>query len=447
MNRFSLSSKVLLVSFGLLLNGCASVPNKGIAPATVEGIQTRTGVAIAGSPEERLPDGKVRLPQGIDLSKPLSSDDAAAIALWNNPQFNADLAGLGISRGDLIDAGQIRNPRLDMLFPLGLKPFELLLNLPIEALWERPARVAAAEKAYEQLAQSLIQNGINTVQDAKIAHANLVLARRREEILARASELRSRISKINAGHRVQAGELTEAEAIATEVDSASADEIWVRAKHDSILAMERFRLSLGLVFEVSKPDVQIQKISIVEPVATEALVEKALSLRPDLRAAEIGVLGAAKRADWESARIAQLSLLLNSKGVGSNGILSGPGISLEIPIFHRNDGRRERADAEVELATRQYLTLKQRVAFEVREARELLLQAQEALTRIRTKVLPLLEKTVRIAEREYKRRAASYLFVLEQTRSLVDAKLRAADAEAGVARAQAQLERAMGGKQ
>lgn len=446
MNRISFAAVSVTASLGLILSGCASVPNKGLASTTVEGIQTRTGVMIAGAPEDRTPDGKVRLPPGVDLSRPLSSDDAAAIALWNNPQFNADLAQLGISRGDLIDAGQLRNPRLDLLFPLGLKPFELLLNLPIEAIWERPARRAAAEKAYEQLAQSLIQNGINTVQDAKIAHANLVLAKLREDILARASALRARISKINAGHRVQTGELTEAEGIATEVDSASADELWVRSKHDSLLAMERLRLSLGLVFEIAQPEVQVQKVSILEPASTESLVEKALSLRPDLRAAEIGVIGAAKRADWESARIAQLSLLLSSKGVGSNGILTGPGISLEIPIFHRNDGRRDRADAEVELATRQYLTLRQRVAFDVRESRALLVQAQEALTRIRSKVLPLLEKTVKIAEREYKRRAASYLFVLEQTRSLVDAQLRAADAEAGVARAEAQLERAIGGR-
>jgi cobalt-zinc-cadmium efflux system outer membrane protein len=272
------------------------------------------------------------------------------------------------------------------------------------------------------------------------------LARRRENILEKAAALRSRISRINAGHRVQAGELTEAEGIATEVDSASADELWMRARHDSDLAMERFRMALGLVFEAIKPDVQEQEVSTVEPVSSDALAERAFAMRPDLRAAELGVMAAAKRADWESARIAQLSVLLSSKRIGNNGILTGPGVILEIPVFHRNDGRRERADAEVELATRQYLTLKQRVGFEVREARELLIQAQEALTRIRGKVLPLLEKTVRIAEREHKRRAASYLFVLEQTRNLVDARLRAADAEAGVARAEAQLERAVGGK-
>jgi outer membrane protein TolC len=55
------------------------------------------------------------------------------------------------------------------------------------------------------------------------------------------------------------------------------------------------------------------------------------------------------------------------------------------------------------------------------------------------------KKTVSLAEREYRRGAASYLFVLEQTRGLVDAQLREADFDAAVLRAEAQLKRAVGG--
>ena len=221
--------------------------------------------------------------------------------------------------------------------------------------------------------------------------------------------------------------------------------MWVRSKHDTYLALERFKLSLGLVFEKSPIEVstETQIMSVLPPV--EELEKKAFENRPDLKALEIGILAAAKRADWEDARIAQLSFLLSSKGVGNYGVLTGPGFSAELPIFHQNNGRRERADAEVEWVTRQFLTLKQRVAFEVRESRELLAQALEVLERTNKNVLPLLEKTVRIAEKQYKTQTASYLFVLEQTRSLVDAQLLAVDFEAGVLRAQSQLKRAVGG--
>lgn len=429
-----------LVVFGILFSsGCATTKN--LSPLTREGIESRTGVNIRDS----FKLGQPSLPPDIKLDQAITNDQAAMIALWNNPQFGADLATLGIAKGDLVDAGQLRNPRLDLLFPLGFKPFELLLNLPIEAIWERPARVAAAEKAYEQLAHSLIQNGLVAVQDAQVAHANLVLAKKREEILKKTTELRKRIAKINREERVKAGELTEVEGIATEVDSAASEELWVRAKHDTLLATERFRQSLGLMFYPGRIEVAPTVATTTEPPSVETLVEKALVARPDLRAAELAVVAAAKRADWESARIAQLSLLLNSKGIGDHGILTGPGLSLELPIFHQNNGRRERTDAEVEVASLQYLALKQRVAFEVRESRELLVQAQEVLSRTQKNVLPLVSRTVSLAEKQYKRGAAAYLFVLEQTRNLVDAELRAADFEAAVVRAEAQLRRATGG--
>ncbi len=442
--KTSLSSKASSLHFvflALLVSGCASAPNKGISSITENGVKDRTGLTL--NPNLYL--GKQSLPPGVQLDQELSADDAAAIALWNNPQFGADLASLGLARGDLVDAGQLRNPRLDILFPVGAKPFELLLNLPIEAIWERPARVEAATRAYEQLATSLVQNALTVVQEARIAHANLLLAKNREKILENTAELRKRIAKMTARDRVRTGQLTQAEGIATEVDSASAEELWVRAKHDTLLAEERFRLVIGLMLSSEHFKVKSDGPSTAQLTTTEDLVAKALTSRPDLKALELSVKAAAARAGWEAARIAQLSLLLSTKGVGNNGILSGPGFSAEIPIFNQNNGRRDRAEAEVEMASMQYLALKQRIVFEVKESKELLMQAQEVLLRTRKNVLPLVEKTVSLAEREYRRGAASYLFVLEQTRGLVDAQLREADFSAAVLRAEAQLKRALGG--
>jgi cobalt-zinc-cadmium efflux system outer membrane protein len=405
---------------------------------TSEGMKLRTGVS--------LPSNGTRLPPGVAISERISADVASTIALWNNPQYSTDLANLQISYGDLVDAGQLRNPRLDILAPLGRKPFELLLNFPIEALWERPIRVEAATKAYEQLAHSLIQNGMMVVQDAKIAYANFALAKKREVILKRAVDLRSRIARINMNQRVKDGELTEAEGLSTEVDSASSEELWTRSRHETYISRERFKFVLGLVFESSNIDVEeINSVNLaITPLLT--LEEDAFRMRPDLKALELGVHAAAARAGWEKKRLTQLSLLLSSKGIGNYGVLTGPGLSTDLPIFHQNNGLIQRREAEVEWALRQYATLKQRIAFEVREARELLVQAHEVLERTQKNVLPLLQRTVKIAERQYKNRSASYLYVLEQTRSLVDAELRVADFEASVVRAEAVLQRATGGK-
>jgi cobalt-zinc-cadmium efflux system outer membrane protein len=135
---------------------------------------------------------------------------------------------------------------------------------------------------------------------------------------------------------------------------------------------------------------------------------------------------------------------LSSKEVGTNGLLTGPGLSAEIPVFNRNQGLVARAEADVEVASRQYLAAKQTVAFEVAEAQQLLLQAQEALRRTREQVLAPLQRGATLAEDQYKKGDVAYLFVLEQTRGLVDAEVRVVDSEAAVRRAHAQLERSVG---
>lgn len=433
-------TKLYLALASGLLVACASVPGPGLSEITKDGLGKRTNFTL--NPE--LPHGRPKLPPGIDLKNKLGADQAALVALWGNPQFGADLASLGLLRGDWIDAGQLRNPRLDVIAGFGLKPLELLLNLPVEAIWERPHRVAAAELAYKSLAESLVQNGLLTVEAARVAHANLVLASRREQVLKNTTELRRRIARMTSRERVSTGQLSSAEGIATEVESAAAEELWVRAKHDTLIETERFRLALGLMMNDENLTVNTEEPIDLTLAPPAELVARALKARPDLRALELATEAAAQRAGWETARIAQLSLLLSSKEVGANGLLTGPGLSFEIPIFHLNQGRRERADAEVEMSALQLLARRERVVFETREAREILAQALEVLRRTRENVLPLVEKTVKLAEKDYRRGAASYLFVLEQTRSLVDAQLREADSMAAVSRARAQLKRAMG---
>ena len=429
---------VLLIALAVL-GGCAN-RRAAVSATTAQEILIRTGHPIP--PLD--PDAETtELPPGIQLDRPLSNDDAAAIALWNNPQLMVDLASLGIAEADLIEAGLLRNPRLDVLFPVGAKPFELLLALPLDALWQRPRRVAASQKAYEQLAQSLIQNGLDTARDARWAHTDLVHARQREAVAREAATLRQRISQLT-GARLRAGDISELDAVAATVESGSAQEQLVRFEHDAALAAERLRFALGLALDRRALEVTAEEVSLAPPPPVDALLEKALAARPDLRAAELAVAAATQRAGWERSRVVLLSATLSSKEVGANGVLSGPGISAELPIFHHNQGLIARAEREVEVASRRYLALKQRVAFEVCEAREQLAQAQQALARTREEILAPLGRGAALAEEQYRSGDVSYLFVLENTRGLLDAQLRVSDLEAAVRRAQAQLERSVG---
>jgi outer membrane protein, heavy metal efflux system len=435
-----MNNRMPLLAIAILLSGCAA---RKIASNTItaEGILSRTGKPV----QQRTSESGSALPPGVDLDQPLSSDDAVGIALWNNPQLRADLATVGLAEGDLIDAGLMRNPRLDMLVPVGAKPFELLLNFPIEAFVQRPRRIAAAQQALDQLGQSLIQNGLNTARDARWAHADLVQATSRIEIAKRSVELRERVSAITEA-RLRAGDISELETISARTELGAAREQLVRFEHDVQIALERLRAALGLVTERSPLRAAVTPPAADPPAPIGDLKEKAMVSRPDLRAAELSIETAAKRAGWERSRVVWLAGQLSSKQVGASGVLTGPGVSFEIPFLNRNQGLIARADADVEVAARTYLALKQRVALEVAEAREQFVQAQDALKRLRDDTLPPLERAVAVAENQYKTGDVAFLFVLEQTRGLVDTQVRVIDAETAIRRSQAQLERSVGSR-
>ena len=422
------------------LAGCAPARIPPANPLT--GIGKRTGLAVPPGPTSK--EG-ANWPPGITPSGPMSSDDAAAIAIWNNKQLQADLASLGIARGDLIDAGLLKNPRLDMLPSVGTLPFDLLVNFPVEVFWQRRRRVAASEKAFELLATSLVQNGLNAVRDARLAHADLLLAHARQTAAQRAAGLRKRIAELTAA-RLRAGDISELDAMAAISDAAATEEQLTRMQREILVAEERLRFVLGLSTEGTTLAVSPSPIETAGLPVPSDLLEKAMGSRPDLKAAEIAVAAATKRAGWERSRISLAWAQLNSREAINNGILTRPGINAEIPIFHRNQGLIARADADVEVAARLYIALRQRVAFEVREARELLAQAQVGLERMRGDVLPALKRTADLARQQYEQGDVAYLFVLEQTRGLTDAELRLADSEAAVRRGLAQLERSVGSK-
>lgn len=429
----------VLVIFGLATAGCA-VRRTPPSPGLAAGIQKRTGMELR---IERITTDTPVLPPGMTLSSPLSSDDAVALALWNNRRLHADLGTIGLAEADLLDSRLLRNPRFDILFPVGTKPLEILLNLPFDALIQRPRRVAAAQAAYDQLAESLIQNGLNTIRDARFAHADLVQAAARVGVAHHAASLRARIYQITEA-RLRAGDISELDTVQARTEVGNTQEQVARFCHDLALAEERFRLALGLSVARSTVSVLSAPPGTSPPPPLETLIEKAMAARPDLRAIELSIAAATKRASWERSRVLWLMAQLSSKEIGTNGLLTGPGLSAEIPVFSRNQGLVARAEADVDIASRQYLATKQTVAFEVAEARQLLLQAQEALRRTQQQVVEPLQRGAALAEDQYKKGDVAYLFVLEQTRGLIDAELRIVDFEAAVRRAHAQLERSVG---
>lgn len=435
MPKVRLSALVLTVSVGV--SACASTGTQVLDRAT-DDIQKRTGAALrpAGA-------AATTIPPGLRLDDGMSRDDAVALALWNSPAFQVSVSQMGFARADLVDAGLLTNPTLSLLFPVGPKQLEATLRLPAELLWQRPKRVAAARLALDAAGQSLVQNGLDLVLVVRVAYTDLALAQSRLVLAEEAATALGRIDSLSQS-RLRAGDISELDARAAHVDAVRSRQDAERLIHDVTIARERLRALLGLTPEDAAL-ATLQVTAVVGDCGPEATwLSRSLAARPDVRAAELTVEAAAARLGWERSRVLALTAVLDANGQGLQGFEMGPGLDVGIPIFDRNQGGILRGHAGLQRASAAYLAAQRQVALDVREAGAQLAQARQSRAIWARDILTPLETNVADATDSFAAGENSYLFVLENTRRLIDARLRAREILADEERAQARLERAIG---
>jgi outer membrane protein, heavy metal efflux system len=435
--RWSTLSRLVCLSIGL---AAACAPR---SPHDRQSV-SRELVAFSGAGLRTTPPGQRGLPPAVNLADGLTEDEAVAVALWNNAAFQAELAGLGVARADLIGAGMIANPLLSLFLPWGPRQAELDLTLPLADLWQRGRRVAAARLDVERVAQALVAGGLDLIRDTKLAHVALGLAQERERLAREAHTLRGRMAEI-AESRLRAGDVSALEAAAIRLDARQAEEEVLRASLGVASARAALIRQLGLD---EAPALQVGPLRAETRAFgdLESAVKLALAARPDLRAAELAIEAAGARLGWARTQVVG-NLAAAAKGSGGGGEwVLGPGFSLEIPLFNQNQGPRARAHAEIERAIWHYAAARHRLVQEVREAHQRHAASARTETLLRKEILPGLDENLRRAEKAYAAGEVSYLFVLETMRQRLDAGLRAAEATAELARAGAQLDRSIGRK-
>jgi len=421
------------------LAGCTAAGGHHGREHVAGGVEWRTGFRIAAGNEAVHPV----VPIGVAIDDGVSEDEAVMLALWNNEAFNEALADLGFTRAEVIQAGLLTNPTFSVLFPIGHKQLEFTTTLPLEALWLRPRRVAVAKADSERVAERLVQNGLDVVRDVRLAFADVTRLTQRSQLATEAAQLHGRIAEL-ADARVRAGDASALEISAARIEAQRAREESARQNQELVLARERLRALLGLVF--SEADFQFEGSPEAPCVDlnVRVLVSDALAARPDVRAAEITVDAACGRAGLAQLEYLSVAGVIDANGDGEKGFEAGPGLLLTLPIFHRNDGGIARAEADIERSMSHLDTVRSRVALEVREAHARYAQAREQVAIWREQILPPADEALRQAEMAFANGDAPLLIVLETTRQLLDARARTVEAEANLRRAWAELERSAG---
>ena len=389
------------------------------------------------------PCGNTSIPNDINLADGVTTDEAVAVALWNNAAFNATLTRLGMARGDLLQAGLLRNPQFQVFLPGGSKQLEWALFLPLDALLLRETRLDLSEREVCRIAEELTQNGVDLVRDVRVAHADLVFAVEQSALADEAVALREDIYDLTR-KQLQAGDISELESTTAQIALKQAQAEAAGLKHGVAQAESRLKqlMSIGMMPITLSP--QSEATSIVLTHELDDLIAEAATSRPDLRAASFAYESAKKRADlsrWQWLRF-DVVADANSGGVGNSNF--GSGFRFDVPIFDRNQGGIQTADWSVTQARHNYNAVRDQVVADVQASYAQYWQAEENLNLLRSDVLTSLEEAVRLAGRAFANGGASYFVVLQTSTQYLDARVREIQLSADLQRAAANLDRSVG---
>lgn len=382
-------------------------------------------------------------PPGVTLDDGLTENEAVAYALWNNAALQEALSELGLRRADLVVAGQIPNPALSVLFPLSPKQLEFTAKLPLEFLWLRPARVAAARFDAERVAALLVQGALDLVRDVRGSYAELALAHARLRGAERAAALSGDLLRF-AETRLRAGDASEADVARARAEAVLAEIERERANRDVALIRPRMETLLGLP-AVPRLEFQMGPPPTGDVGTEKDLLQLALRSRPDLQAARLAIEGAAERADLAGLEFLALTAILDAnQPKGPDPLEAGPGVDVAIPLFNWNQGGRARAAAELEKTSRHYAAVRARIELELRTSLLSYAKAREADEALRTRAKPAVDAAVTAARRAFEEGETSQGPLLLQELRAAQVELSRAEAEAELRRAHAELERSVG---
>jgi len=430
---------VVLLTFAVLLAGCAATRCAPGRPQVDAELQARVADGLGPSL-----CGETSIPDDVLLDDGVTADEAVAVALWNNAAFNATLAQLGMARGDLTQAGLLRNPQFQIFLPGGTKQLEWALFLPIETFLLRETRLDMSEREVCRVAEQLVQNGLDLVRDVRVAHADLVFAVDRAALANEAVDVRQRITDLTQ-KQLDAGDISELEATTARIDYLRAQADAAGLQHAVAQAEARLKQLMGIgQWAVCLSPIAEEITNLVSNYELQSLIAEATVTRPDLRAAAFARDAAKRRADLSRWQWLRVDVVADANSCGAGNSNFGPGFRFDIPIFDRNQGGVLTADWSVNQALQNYNAVRDQVVMEVQTAYSQAQQANDNLAILRSDVLTTLQEAVDLAGKAYADGGVAYFLVLQTTSQFLDARTQELQLVADLQRAHANLDRSVG---
>jgi cobalt-zinc-cadmium efflux system outer membrane protein len=417
------------------------------------------------------------------LAGGLTADEAVQVALLNSPRVRSAMLSIGVSRADFVQSTLFSNPSLflSLRFPdSGGRPnVEVNLAQSIAELWLVPVRRKAAQRDLDRVVLEAARITSAVVLDTRHAYVRAVLADAQIDLAESGSEIAARLVEI-AELRQQAGTGSEvdlgiarAQQLQAETDMRNARLAAVEMKADlaRLLGLTHDPRELIFVDPLTEPavwDVPVETLCAIarasrldhkdmeQSVASAETLARIERVR-FLRSVDVGFAFelAERRSRGDRNWFAEAfydSLqsgaptppnLMPRERQGTNTI-AGPTLSLELPLWDRNQAQIARADRLLEQTRWRRDALLIETAQEIHVSLARVRTATENARFFREKFVPIAERNVTLAQEAYRVGRAPFLSLLEAQRAYVNTRASQIMALGDAVAAEIDLERATG---
>lgn len=433
------------------LSGCATVdPNPGY-DAAAEEIQAATGETEIYHPDKEAEAEK----RVADLlGDGLTLQEAGQVALLNNRTVQAEFFRIGVAEADVVQSGLFANPSLSMLigFPSGggLVALEGGIVQGIGDLWQMPLRKRVSKHVRDRVILDVAKNVNDTLLAVKRRFFELVAAERAVTIATENLTVTQELLDLTLS-RQEAGAGNEVDVNAARSENMQSEAVLLRANLRILEARASLLMLLGLSSVGSDLRVSGDLPDATTGLATaESMLALAQESRLDLRAAKQAVMA----AEVSVRREQRLFLRVVEPGVSfereqrkageSTDFTAGPTLDLELPIFDQNQAQIARArflhSQAIKVLEGLSISVQQQVRMAFQRA-----NAMRSLTELyEERLIPQQETSLELAREAYRLGEASFVFVLDAQKTLLDSRSEYLNAQHSSANAIVDLERATG---
>jgi outer membrane protein TolC len=296
-----------------------------------------------------LPSGEPDSPTKLDAGRPVTPDQVGLLAVVNNPELAAQRGKIEGAQAELVSAKTLPNPSLTFAYgvlvsgPATADSITASISQDIQSIVTYRPHVAAAESRFRQVGADALWQEWQVAQKARLLAIGVNADAREIQLREHALELLT--NELNQVRKAMAAGNLALTALAPLIASeATAQRDLAALRLTELKDWQELDSLLGLQpnvrFDIAPPE------PVTLPADLDALIETLPTRRPDLVALRLGYDAA--EADVRAAILGQFptfSLGIAGGSDTSQVVSLGPEITMDLPIFNRNQGKIQSARA------------------------------------------------------------------------------------------------------